>query len=107
MMKHNYTYKRLPFCDPQRICKALMALEDLGYEIFHIESISEGKEYFVYIRIQQIVPGCKYIIIKDTGKAFSAGDYFTGKPNNILEHDRSGVTIEYTEQWYNLIIKVN
>lgn len=105
-MTNLYEYRRLPFCDPQKVCQSLMELEDQGYDIFKLEPVTNGTEYLVYIRRQFVVPGATYIITKDTGKMFHKGDYFIGRHNNWLEHARSGVKIEYTVTWKDLIVMV-
>lgn len=105
-MKNMYEYRRLPFCDPQKVCDALMEYEDMGYEIFKLELQPDGKEYLVYIRRPYIVPGATYVIIKDKGKTFYKGDYFRGLPNNRLEHCRSGVQFECTLEWKDLILMI-
>ena len=50
-----YEYRRLPFCDPQYVCRALMEYEDIGYEVFKLELQPDGKEYLVYIRRPSII----------------------------------------------------
>lgn len=94
----------LPSCNPTDFCKALMNLEDDGYEIFHIEPIKDGTEYLVYIRKPRVVPGAAYIITRDCGEMFRKGDLFAGMPNGMLEHLRSGVKIEFTMEWKDLIL---
>ena len=105
-MRNIYEYRRLPFCDPQKLCDALTEFEDMGYEIFNIELQPNGTEYLVYIRKPSIVPGATYVITEDTGKMFHKGDYFTGMPNGMLEHHRSGVQFEFTLKWKNLILMI-
>ena len=102
-MRNVYEYRRLPFCDPKDVCKALMEYEDMGYEIFQLELQPNGTEYLLYIRKPSIVVGATYIILEDTGKMFHKGDYFKGLPDNILEHCRSGVKIEFALKWKGLI----
>lgn len=53
--------------------------------------------------VESVVEGATYIILEDTGKMFQKGDYFIGRSDNMLEHCRSGVKIEYTLKWRDLI----
>lgn len=106
-MKNMYEYRRLPFCDPQMVCDALMEYEDKGYEIFKLELQPDGKEYLVYIRKPYIIPGATYVITMDKGETFCKGDYFRGMPNNVLRHCRSGIQFEYTLKWKSLLLMIN
>lgn len=54
-MKYIYEYRRLLFCDPQDVCKALMEYEDMGYEIFKLELQPNGTEYLMYIHKPSVI----------------------------------------------------
>ena len=45
-----FTYRRLPFCDPQDVCNAMAEYDERGYDIVSLQPCSEGREYFMFLK---------------------------------------------------------